>query len=103
MTFKATRTKLQEILARKETMRRMRLSRTVELWISALAYSKGGALSKRDREANASFPGSSSANDKTKNARKLALNNDYRLNTIPPSTMVMFDIAIIAIRGTANY
>ena len=34
----------------------MGLSRTVELWISALAYSKGEALSKRDREANTSFP-----------------------------------------------
>ena len=58
MAFGATRTKLQETLARKEAMRRMRLSRAVELWISALAYSKGEALSKRDRETNTSFPGS---------------------------------------------
>ena len=56
MIFKAARTKHQETLARVEAMRGMRLSRAVELWISALAYSKGEALSKRDREANASFP-----------------------------------------------
>ena len=34
----------------------MRLSRTVELWISGLPRDEGEALSKRDREANASFP-----------------------------------------------